>query len=136
MEQSKTFTIQTQVDIENVRREARAFAVGAGLDRHQTEMVVLAVSELATNLQRYASEGQILFTRVSSEGRTGVQVQSHDQGPGIADLSLAMQDGYSTGGGLGSGLPAVDRLMDEFEIDSGPEGTTVTARKWTTSPTA
>jgi len=97
-------------------------------------MVVLAVSELATNLQRYASEGRIVLTPVSIGERSGLQIQSHDHGPGITDLKLAMQDGYSTGGGLGSGLPAVQRLMDEFEIDSGPEGTTVTAHKWTTPP--
>ena len=134
MQHSETYEVQTQSDVEFVRREARVLALGAGLDRGRAEMVALSVSELATNLQRYATDGRIVLTHVSITGQSGVEVQSRDQGPGIADLTLAMQDDYSTGGGLGSGLPAVRRLMDEFDIDSGPEGTTVTARKWTTPP--
>jgi serine/threonine-protein kinase RsbT len=127
----QAYVVQTQSDVEFVRREARILALAAGLDRRRAEMVALSVSELATNLQRYATDGRIVVTHVSIAGRSGVEVQSHDHGPGIADLKRAMQDDYSTGGGFGSGLPAVRRLMDEFDINSGPEGTTVTARKWT-----
>ncbi len=124
--------IHSQPDVELARREARSFALATGPDRERAEMVVLAVSELSMNLLRYAQDGSVVFSDMSGAHRQGIQVESHDTGPGIPDLNLAMQDNYSTSGGLGSGLPAVRRMMDEFDIRSGPEGTMVTARKWMT----
>ncbi|HEX5166585.1 MAG TPA: ATP-binding protein [Thermomicrobiales bacterium] len=127
-----TIDIRTRPDVDLARREVRRLAASAGLNFHDVEMVALAVTELAFNLVRYAQGGSIVLSRAISEGRTGVQIESRDTGPGIDDLVLAMQDNYSTGGGLGSGLPAVKRLMDEFTISSTPKGTRVIARKWMT----
>jgi serine/threonine-protein kinase RsbT len=120
----------TPADVEQARREARLLAAAQGFDRVDAECIALAVSELATNLVRYANGGEILLLTVAKPGGTGLQVESHDGGPGIPDLERVLEDGFSTGGGLGSGLPSVRRLMDDFLISSGPNGTTVTARKW------
>jgi serine/threonine-protein kinase RsbT len=117
-------------DVEQARREARRLAAELGFGRADVEEIGLAVSELATNLVRYAPGGQLSVGAVEAEGRRGVVVESRDQGPGIADTSAAMRDGFSTAGGLGAGLGGVQRLMDDFELSSGPAGTTVTCRKW------
>jgi serine/threonine-protein kinase RsbT len=93
-------------------------------------MAVLAVSELATNLVRYALHGRIALSTISGPSGDGIQIESLDDGPGIADLALAMTDGFSTGASFGSGLPATRRLVDEFEITSNPDGTRILARKW------
>jgi len=94
------------------------------------EELALAVTELGTNLLRYARDGELVLSVVQGPSGEGVRVESHDAGPGIRDLELAMQDGFSTGGGLGSGLPGVRRLMDEFELSSTASGTEVVATKW------
>jgi serine/threonine-protein kinase RsbT len=120
----------TEQDAHTARRLARAFAAAAGFEGVAVEEVALAVSELATNLRRYARAGEVRLGRVGDPACPGLQLESHDAGPGIDDLDLAMRDGYSSGGGLGGGLPAVRRLMDEFDISSGPAGTRVIARKW------
>jgi serine/threonine-protein kinase RsbT len=82
------------------------------------------------NLLRYARGGTLLVAPIDGAAGRGIQIESRDQGPGIPDVCLAMEDGYSTGGGLGSGLPAVRRLMDSFDIATGPDGTAIVARKW------
>jgi serine/threonine-protein kinase RsbT len=122
--------IRVQSDVARGRRDARAVAAGLGFSREDVEAIGLAVSELATNLVRYASEGRIGVRPLRTADTIGVEVDSRDHGPGIADLDLALQDGFSTGGGLGAGLPAVRRLMDDFELTSGPTGTTIICRKW------
>lgn len=131
-------TVRTDVsgtaDVEEARRRARQLSRELGFDAMGAEYVVLAVSELGTNLVRYARGGVLEVTPLARPGAVGVQLVSLDRGPGIGDLELAMTDGFSTGGGLGGGLPAVRRLMDEFEIESHPGGTRVTARKWIRNP--
>lgn len=122
--------IASRSDVEEARRETRAAMCALGFGSSEAEAVVLAVSELATNLVRYAHNGRITIDAVSMGLRFGVIVQSIDGGPGIADVHRALTDGFSTGDGLGSGLPAVRRLMDEFEIVSGPDGTHIRACKW------
>jgi len=72
-----------------------------------------------------------VLTPIQQNSRSGVMVIARDQGPGIPDIDRALQDGYSTGGGLGLGLSGAKRLMDEFEIVSQVgQGTTVTMKKW------
>jgi serine/threonine-protein kinase RsbT len=94
-------------------------------------MIATAISELARNILKYASEGEILVEMVLRGSRSGVVVVARDEGPGIRDVGLAMQDGFSTTASLGLGLPGTRRLMDEFEIVSTPgSGTVVTAIKW------
>jgi serine/threonine-protein kinase RsbT len=132
MGQSDITAIASQVDIECVRRAARALVTEHQVDRTDAECVVIAVSELATNLLHYAFHGEIEMGVVYGPRGLGIRIESRDLGPGIADVSRALRDGYSSGKGLGSGLPGVMRLMDDFAIDSGPAGTRITACKWTT----
>jgi serine/threonine-protein kinase RsbT len=103
-----------------------------GLDDVFTAHVATAASELANNLWMHTVRGGwIRLTLLDCDGRIGVEVVAEDDGPGIADIPLALTEGYSTGGGMGCGLPGVQRLMEGFEIDSRPgHGTRVSARKW------
>ena len=78
----------------------------------------------------YAPRGEVVLRLTREEGREGIVVTARDEGPGIEDTALALQDHFSTGQGSGLGLPGARRLMDEFELESGPSGTTVTMRKW------
>ena len=126
--------IAAEVDVERIRREARALVTYAGFDRHDAEAILLAVSELATNLVRYAPGGELVVSIVSEANGVGILIQSSDRGPGILDVELALRDGYSTSGGLGGGLPGVRRLMDEFTIATSPSGTSIEAHKWLPSP--
>jgi serine/threonine-protein kinase RsbT len=126
--------IRSQGDVEAARRAARALAGALGFARAEEEMIVLAVIELATNLVRYALHGTLTLRRIDGPAGVGVEVASRDEGPGITDIEAALRDGFSTGGGRGSGLLAVRRLMDEFSIASDPGGTRITARKWTARP--
>ncbi len=100
------------------------------MSREEAETVVLATAELAANLVRYASAGEILLDTIEDQRGRGVRIESLDAGPGIASVQSAMQEGFSTGGGLGSGLPSVRRLMSSFAIETSPAGTRVVACKW------
>jgi serine/threonine-protein kinase RsbT len=122
--------VARQADVERARRNARALAASQGLGTADSEAVALAVSELASNLVRYADAGEVVLSPTTGSRGEGIEVESRDLGPGIPDLELALRDGFSSGGGLGSGLPAVRRLMDEFEIGSTSSGTRIVARKW------
>jgi serine/threonine-protein kinase RsbT len=110
------------VDVERARRETRDVASGLGFDAADSEMVVLAVSELATNITRYTGGGRIRVRPLVASDAVGIEVESRDDGPGIG--------GASNSSGLGLGLAGVRRLMDEFELSSAPSGTTVVCRKW------
>lgn len=137
MEAVREITVRTRLDADQARREARQMAARLGLNRADAEAVALAVSELAMNLHRYAPGGHIRLSPLhdaesAAGGRQGLRVESCDHGPGIEHPDLALQDGYSTGGGLGSGLPSVRRLMDDFSLTSTAEGTRVVAIKWLT----
>jgi serine/threonine-protein kinase RsbT len=130
--------IATVADGEQARRDARQFANAHGFSREDCEVVALAVSELAANLVRHARAGELILESISRPAKHGgqvhgVRVSSIDRGPGIVNIARAMEDGYSTGGGLGSGLPGARRLMDSFEIASSPEGTRIVACKWQTT---
>jgi serine/threonine-protein kinase RsbT len=122
--------IESETDVARARRAARALSQRIGLDRIAVEEVALAVTELATNLLRHAQSGELVLVEVEGPRGSGLQVESRDSGPGIRDLRPALEDGFSTRGGLGGGLPGVRRLMDDFSIESGRGGTTVVARKW------
>ena len=114
------------------RQKAVLLAEEIGLKRVLVYHVATAVSELAGNLVFHATQGgRITLTPVERDGKIGIEVVAQDDSPGIPDVELALQDGFSTGGGLGSGLPGVRRLMDEFEITSTVGvGTRVVTRKW------
>ena len=114
------------------RSEARRLAVTAGLGEPAAWAVAIAVSELAQNIVQHANgPGTVTVRPIRDRARQGLEIVVEDHGPGIADVARALEDDFSTAGGLGSGLPAARRLMDEFEIVSEPgKGTRVTARKW------
>ena len=123
--------IDRDVDIVSASQKGRELASHCGLPSTDLAVVATAISELARNIVRYAVRGEIILRLVDDHGKRGIEVVAADDGPGIPDVALAMQDGYSTSGSLGLGLPGVRRLMDEFEIISDfGKGTTVTVRRW------
>ena len=123
--------VGADVDIVTARQKGRELAAQCGLSSTDLAVVATAISELARNIVRYAVRGEIILRAVENGTKRGIEVVATDDGPGISDVPLAMQDGYSTSGGLGLGLPGVRRLMDEFDIVSRfGKGTTVTVRKW------
>lgn len=123
--------VREEADIASARRAARAAANELGMDRYQQAQVEISTSELATNLIRHAGGGTITIEQIEREGRVGVSITSRDTGPGIPDMAQAMEEGYSTTGSLGSGLPGVRRMMDEFELSSEQhKETVVVAVKW------
>ncbi len=125
--------IRTEGDIVATRHTVRELAVGLGFGITDVTRIVTAASELARNVYKYGGGGIVRWRRVASDERSGLELQFIDRGPGIADISKALEVGYSTGRGLGLGLPAAKRLMDELEIQSNPgEGTCVTLKKWRT----
>ena len=114
----------------DARRGARRLAEQIGFDAVGAEEIAIVVSELGSNLVRYARRGRLRIGRVDGEPGAGLEVVSEDDGPGIADVRQAVVDGFSTGGGLGGGLGAVHRLADEVAIESSERGTRIVARKW------
>ncbi len=123
--------INTDTDIVAARQKGRELATELGFVSTDSTLLATAISELARNIVRYAKCGEIVIAPVQSGDRVGITVVARDKGPGIANISLAMQDGFSTSGGLGLGLPGVKRLMDEFHLVSDVGmGTTVTIKKW------
>jgi serine/threonine-protein kinase RsbT len=124
--------VQTDLDIVSARVEGRNLARELGFGTIDQARIATAISELARNVILYAPEGKVTVRAISSEaGERGIEVVCEDNGPGIANVELVMQDGYSTSSGLGMGLPGTKRLMDEFEIETQlGVGTKVTVRKW------
>lgn len=122
--------IDEPVDIERARRQGRAMARSVGFGPVDTEAVVLSISELATNLLRYARSGSILLDIVEGSGRSGIRIESRDAGPGISDIERALRGGYGRANSLGSGIASVRRLMDDFAIESGSTGTVIVTQKW------
>ena len=123
--------IATGADIVTARLEGRQLAAQAGFGATDVTVIATAISELARNIVEYAGHGEIILTVVQGGPKRGFRVEARDHGPGIPDIDLAMQEGYSTGGGMGLGLPGTRRLMDEFLINSRVgEETTVIATKW------
>jgi serine/threonine-protein kinase RsbT len=112
------------------RQQGRSIAAEAGFSAGDQTVIAAAISEIARNILMYAKRGEIELRAVTTADRAGIVVIARDSGPGIKDISRAMQDGYSTSGGLGLGLPGAKRLMDEFEVLSNGNGTTVTMKKW------
>jgi serine/threonine-protein kinase RsbT len=118
-------------DVVRVRQAVRAAAVTAKLSLVDQTKLVTAASELARNTLIYGGGGQAAIEAVQDQRRCGVRVVFTDDGPGIADLTLALTDGYTTGAGLGLGLSGARRLVDEFDIETAVgQGTRVTVTKW------
>jgi serine/threonine-protein kinase RsbT len=123
--------IREEADVGVARRRVREVARRAGLRESAVEALATAISEVAQNILVHARAGEILLGVMRDRGWTEVVTVARDDGPGIADVALAMQDGYSTAKGLGLGLSSARRLVDEFEVSGAAgRGTTVIMRKW------
>jgi serine/threonine-protein kinase RsbT len=124
--------IESDLDVVAARQRARELAAELELTSTDQTLLATAISEVARNITTYATRGEVLLSIIRDNGgREGIRVIARDRGPGIEDIDQALQDGYTSGTGLGLGLPGARRLVDEFAIESVPsEGTTVTLVKW------
>lgn len=123
--------IDSETSIVAVRRGIRDRTKELGFGVTDVTRIVTAASELTRNILLYADSGVMRWREIDDEGRIGIELTFEDQGPGILDVEEAMQEGYTTGGGLGLGMPGSKRLMDEMEVESAVgKGTTVKVRKW------
>jgi len=114
-----------------VRRQARTLAAGCGLSQVDQTKLVTAAGELARNTLIHGGGGEMTAALVAERGRRGVRLVFADRGPGIADVDLALTDGWTSGNGMGLGLSGSKRLVDEFVLESTPgAGTTITVTKW------
>lgn len=130
----RTLDVFHPAEVALARRAVRELAVVIGFDARGCEEAALVAGELAANLVRHAGGGCLMLAPLAVAGRRGLQIESVDQGPGIANIDEALTDGFSTAGSLGNGLGAVNRLMDEFEISSRlGRGTRILCRKWVRS---
>jgi serine/threonine-protein kinase RsbT len=131
MEDEVRVPINADADLVTARAEGRAMAERLGFPRPDPTLIATAISEVARNIVVHVGRGEIVLRPFEEPNRYGLVVIANDDGPGIRDVEAAVRDDYSARGGLGLGLPGVRRLMDDFEIASGPDtGTTVTMRKW------
>ncbi|MDX9747287.1 MAG: anti-sigma regulatory factor [Paludibacter sp.] len=130
-EMLEELTLETEFDIVKARQSVRQFAKDAGMGIVDQTRITTAVSELFRNMYMYAGGGIIRIQRGPYNNHNSLIITCIDKGPGIDNLELAMQDGYTSGQGMGYGLPGAKRLVDDFEIQSEPgKGTTVRVVKW------
>jgi serine/threonine-protein kinase RsbT len=127
---SEVLPLVSEPDIVAVRRRVREVAIRVGLSLVDQTKLVTAASELARNTLLYGGGGSLKLESLNGP-RLGVRLTFEDQGPGIANIDLALRDGFTTGSGLGLGLGGAKRLVNEFELDSWPgRGTKVTVTRW------
>ncbi|WP_334189258.1 ATP-binding protein [Noviherbaspirillum sp.] len=126
-----TMPLRTDEDVVRLRKAARDYLVATGFGVLDQTKMITAASELARNTLRYGGGGEARLAKLSDGTRRGVSMSFQDEGPGIADVRLALTDGYTTGGGMGLGLSGAKRLADEFELETAPgKGTMVRIVKW------
>lgn len=131
MSYQQSIKIEQEWDIVSARQLGRAIAKDMGFSTVDQARITTAISELARNIYLYAGNGTISFEIVNEFNRKGMCLIAMDEGPGIDNLSDVMQDGYTTSGGLGAGLPGAKRLMDTFDLRSEVDkGTEIKAIKW------
>jgi len=125
-----TIAINAAADIVIARQHGRELSLESGCSSAEATLVATIISELARNIVQYAKPGEISLEKTRKARLNGIKIVCRDSGPGIVDAHRALGGGYSTSGGLGMGLSGVRRLVDEFDIDTGSDGTTVTVTKW------
>ena len=131
VETDDTMPVRTSDDVVRVRQAVRARAVAVGFSLVDQTKIITAASEIARNTVDYGGGGTARIETLRSGQRRGVRLTFADQGPGIADMTLAMTDGYTSGSGLGLGLSGAKRLVNEFDVTSAPgQGTIVTLARW------
>lgn len=130
--ESKTIALETADDIAVARNEVRALAAALGFRMLDQTRLATVASELARNIVKYGGGGRLIAQPTEDmNGRQALRLIFEDQGPGIPNIEEAMRDGFSTGRGLGKGLPGSKRLVDEFKIESEMgQGTRVTVLRW------
>jgi serine/threonine-protein kinase RsbT len=127
----KVLAIRSSEDIVRMRQMVREHAIGQGFSLVDQTKIVTAASELARNILNYAGTGELAIEPVANGVKKGLRLVFSDKGPGIADIELAMKDGYTTGGGMGLGLGGSKRLASEFQIDSQVGvGTRISLTRW------
>lgn len=132
MNHQSCVNIKKEWDIVGARQVGRDIAKQIGFGTVDQARIATAISEMARNIYLYAGKGKICFDVVDTINQKGICMVAIDAGPGIDDISQALEDGYTTSGGLGAGLPGVRRLMDEFDIKSEKgKGTEIKTIKWT-----
>lgn len=125
------FPIITENDIVLVRQMARQYAKNLTMGIVEQTRITTAVSELLRNMYQYAGGGEVIINTGDINERKSLIITFNDNGPGIENLDLAMSDGYTSGGGMGYGLPGAKRLVDSFEIHTkANEGTSIRLMKW------
>jgi serine/threonine-protein kinase RsbT len=131
-EHESVIPIESDADVVTARQQARAMASQLELTSTDQTLLATAISEVARNITTYAKRGEVLLAIISdNNGRRGIRVIAKDDGPGIENVEKALQDGYTSGGGLGLGLPGARRLVHEFHIETAPgQGTKVTLVMW------
>ena len=131
-EHASVIPIESDADVVTARQRARQLAGELELTSTDQTLLATAISEVARNITTYAVRGEVLLSVVhDNDGRVGIQVIARDEGPGIENVELALRDGYTSGTGLGLGLPGARRLVDDFEIETAPgQGTKVTLVMW------
>ena len=131
MKSKSKIEIVTEWDIVTARQLGRTEAKVVGFGTVDQARIATAISELARNIYLFAKAGEIIIECIQRGEKNGIVITAIDKGPGIDDVRQVMEDGFSTSGGLGSGLPGVKRIMDDMEIHSIPnKGTTVRIEKW------
>ena len=130
--QSRSIALESEHDIAVARGEVRSLAAWVGFRLIDQTRLATVTSELARNVIKYARRGRMIAQPLdAAQGRAGLRLIFEDSGPGIPDINAAMRDGFSTGRGLGKGLPGSKRLVDVFEIESEVgRGTRVTVVRW------
>lgn len=128
---SEVHPIASSDDVVRVRQVARSWAADLKFSLVDQTKLVTAASELARNTLEHGHGGHMRAEQLDNAGRRGIKLVFEDEGPGIADITLALRDGYTTGGGMGLGLSGSKRLVNEFDIKSeAGRGTTVTIIRW------
>ena len=128
---TETFTLTNEMDARSLTSFIRQQGIQVGMNVLNQTKLITAASELVRNMLLYADGGKVTVESISSANKKGIRVICIDQGPGIADVDQAMKDGYSTGNGMGLGLPGAKRLSNEFSLKTAVgQGTTVTIIKW------
>ncbi|WP_342506685.1 anti-sigma regulatory factor [Sporosarcina sp. FSL K6-2383] len=131
MGERSSVEIYTEWDIVAARQLGRNEAKKSGFGTVDQARITTAISELARNIYLYAGKGKIEIESLSVDGLSGITIIASDEGPGIPDIRIVMEDGFTTSGGLGAGMPGVRRLMDEFKLETElGVGTVITATKW------
>jgi serine/threonine-protein kinase RsbT len=131
VERHESLPIVADDDIVRVRQRVRDWAISLGFSLVDQTKLVTAASELARNTLIYGKGGTLTLESVLNDRKRGLRLTFEDHGPGIADVNLALKDGYTTGSGLGLGLSGARRLSQDFAIDSRPgEGTRVVIARW------